>query len=255
MSDTPFHLTKKNILITGASSGIGRQCAIHCCELGANVVLLGRNQERLAETKELLPVGSQSISFSVDLTSFDTLSQVFKDAVEKMGPLDGLIHCAGISTTLPLRALKTEKVEHLLRTNVTTAVELSRLFTKKAHLSASGGSIVWLSSVMGMVGEVGKTAYSLSKGALLAGAKSLALELAAKNVRVNCVSPGVVKTPMSDQAVYSQSTTAREKITERHPLGLGHPEDVAHACTFLLSDAAGWITGVNLPVDGGYTAH
>lgn len=251
---TPFHLTNKTILITGASSGIGRQCAISCSRMGANVILLGRNQERLEETQSQLSTGARSLRFSVDLTSFEEVENIILAAVKEAGPLHGLIHSAGISTTLPLRSLKPETVEHYLRTNVTTAIELCRLITKKANLSPGGASIVLLSSVMAEVGEVGKTAYSLTKGALLAGMRSMALELAKKKVRVNCVSPGVVRSPMSQAAVYSQSEEARKRVENLHPLGLGKPEDVANACIYLLSDAARWVTGANLIVDGGYTA-
>ena len=107
---------------------------------------------------------------------------------------------------------------------------------------------------MGSVGEVGKTLYSMTKGALLSASRSLALELAPKKIRVNCISPGVVDTPMSQSAVYSQSEESLNRIRSLHPLGLGRVEDVAHACVFLLSDEARWITGTNLFVDGGYTA-
>lgn len=251
----PFHLTNKNILITGASSGIGRQCAISCSRMGANVILLGRDEERLEETRSQLSSGAESLCFSVDLTHFGQVAETIATTVKELGPLHGLVQSAGISTTLPLRSLQPEKVEHYLRTNVTTAIELCRLATKKANLSPEGASIVLLSSVMAEVGEVGKTAYSLTKGALLAGMRSMALELAPKKVRVNCVSPGVVRSPMSQRAVYSQSEEARQRIESLHPLGLGEPEDVANACIYLLSDAARWVTGTNLIVDGGYTAH
>lgn len=254
MPAPPFSLTDKHILITGASSGIGKSCAIHCAQQGARVTLLGRNEERLKATLTELKSSSARF-FSVDLTDYEATAEVVKEAVQAQGRISGLVHCAGVSTTLPLRSLKTEKVEHLLQINVTAAIELTRLCTKKAHFSAEGGSIIYLSSVMGVVGEAGKTAYSLTKGALLAGAKSLALELARRKIRVNCIAPGVVETPMSTSAVYSQTETAQQRIKAMHPLGLGQPEDIALACIYLLSDAARWVTGTNLIVDGGYTAH
>jgi NAD(P)-dependent dehydrogenase (short-subunit alcohol dehydrogenase family) len=218
------------------------------------LTLLGRNEERLKETLEKI-APSQAQYFSVDLTDFAATEAVIKSAVQEQGVFSGIIHSAGISTTLPLRSLKAGKVTQLLNTNVTAAIELTRLCTKKANFSSDGGSILFLSSVMGVVGEAGKTAYSLTKGALLAGSKSLALELARRQIRVNCISPGVVETPMSKSAVYSQTEEARQAIEKMHPLGLGQPEDIAHACIYLLSDAARWVTGTNLIVDGGYTAH
>lgn len=254
MEASPFSLNGKHILITGASSGIGRSCAIHCAKQGAILTLLGRNEERLSATLE--EVGNkQARYFSVDLTDFAETEAVIKHAVAAQGAFHGIIHSAGISTTLPLRSLKAGRVAQLLETNVTAAIELTRLCTKKAHFSPEGGSILFLSSVMGVVGQAGKTAYSLTKGALLAGSKSLALELARRHIRVNCISPGVVETPMSNSAVYSQSEEAMQAIEQMHPLGLGQPKDIAHACIYLLSDAASWVTGTNLIVDGGYTAH
>lgn len=250
-----FFLREKLILITGASSGIGRQCAILCSHMGANLILLGRRAEELQLTADQLAKDVQYRIYPVDITDYEKVGAVITQAVSELGPIAGLIHSAGISTTLPLRMIKPDKLEQFFRTNVTAAIELSRLVTKPAILADSGASIIFLSSVMGMVGEVGKTIYSLSKGALIAGTRSLALELARKKVRVNCVSPGVVESPMSAQAVYSQDETSRQRIIDLHPLGLGTVEDVANACIFLLSDASRWITGTNLVVDGGYTAH
>ena len=255
MAAPPFSLTGKHILITGASSGIGRACAIHCAQQGASVTLLGRNEERLKESLAHLATGQPAQFFSADLTDGQATAEAIKTAVQQQGKIEGIIHSAGISTTLPLRSLKADKVAHFLQTNVAAAVELTRLCTKKAYFSSEGGSIIYLSSVMGVVGEAGKTAYSLTKGALIAGTKSLALELARRGIRVNCISPGVVETPMSQSAVYSQTEAAKQKIEAMHPLGLGQPEDIANACIYLLSDAARWVTGTNLIVDGGYTAH
>jgi len=255
VTDQPFSLAGKHILITGASSGIGRSGAIACARQGAALTLLGRNQDRLEETQQLLRAGVTSQCFSVELTDYELVGQVVKQAVAQQGKLSGIIHSAGISATLPLRNLKPGKVEDFLRNNVISAIELSRLCTKKSTFETSGGSIVFLSSVMGLVGEVGKTAYSLSKGAIQAGVRSMALELAGRKIRVNSISPGVVSSPMSQAAVYNKNEDAQKRIASMHPLGLGQPEDVAYACIYLLSDAARWVTGTNMIVDGGYTAH
>lgn len=223
--------------------------------MGARLILLGRNRDRLEATQKELPPGCASTLLSVDLTAYESVEPSIREAVNKMGKLDGIIHSAGISTTLPLRVIKPSTTEHYLRTNVSAAIELARICTKKRNFSGSGGSLVFISSVMGIVGEIGKTTYSLTKGALIAGTKSLALELASRQIRVNCISPGVVETPMSQQAVYSQDEASRNRITALHPLGLGKPEDIAYASVYLLSDAARWVTGTNLIIDGGYTAH
>jgi NAD(P)-dependent dehydrogenase (short-subunit alcohol dehydrogenase family) len=149
---------------------------------------------------------------------------------------------------------KPEKMEEFFHVNVHSAFNLTRIITKPSGISEEGASIVFISSVMGIVGENGKSLYSMTKGALIAGARSLAIELAPRNIRVNCISPGVVVSPMSKGAVYSKDEESLNKIKGLHPLGLGHTEDVANACIYLLSDASRWVTGTNMVVDGGYTA-
>lgn len=252
MQNNPFNLSDKHILITGASSGIGRQCAITSSRLGANVILLGRSSERLQETAALLENDNYTIVVT-DITDYENTIAKLEEALTDL-KIDGIIHAAGISTTLPLRNITPEKLQPFFETNVYAAIDITKLLTKRKYANPNGMSIVFLSSVMGVVGEVGKTTYSLTKGALVSGTKSLALELAGKKIRVNCISPGVVETPMSANAVYSKNEEAYNKIKSKHPIGLGTPEDVANACAFLLSDGARWITGTNLIVDGGYTA-
>lgn len=251
-SNTPFSLKGKNIVITGASSGIGKQCVISASALGAFVILVGRSEERLKETAGLLDNKNYSIVVS-DITHYEDTVSKLEIGIENL-KIDGIIHAAGISTTLPLRNITPEKLQPFFETNVFAAINITKLLTKSKYANPEGMSVVFIASVMGVVGELGKTTYSLTKGALVAGTKSLALELANKNIRVNCVLPGVVETPMSANAVYSQNEEAYSKIKSYHPIGLGKPEDVANACTFLLSNASRWITGTNLIVDGGYTA-
>jgi NAD(P)-dependent dehydrogenase (short-subunit alcohol dehydrogenase family) len=177
-----------------------------------------------------------------------------KQARERLGNLHGLVNAAGISTTLPLKLISPEKLDAFFKTNVIAAINLAKIFTKLDVVCREGGSIVFISSVMGVVGEAGKTMYSLSKGALIAGTRSLALELASKKIRVNAISPGVVETPMSQNAIYSQDEESKQRILSLHPLGLGTTTDIAHACIYLLSNASRWITGTNLIIDGGYTS-
>jgi NAD(P)-dependent dehydrogenase (short-subunit alcohol dehydrogenase family) len=252
MKKNPFDLSGKKLVITGASSGIGRQCAITANTLGAFVVLIGRSEERLIETASSLS-NTDYLLLAVDITDYEQTAAELEKLLQGL-KIDGIIHAAGISTTLPLRNITPEKLQPFFETNVFAAINITKLLTKIKYANPDGMSIVFVSSVMGIVGELGKTIYSLTKGALVAGAKSLALELAQKNIRVNCVLPGVVETPMSANAVYSQDAAAYDKIKSYHPIGLGKPEDVANACAFLISDAARWITGTDLIVDGGYTA-
>jgi NAD(P)-dependent dehydrogenase (short-subunit alcohol dehydrogenase family) len=250
----PFSLVGKNIVVTGASSGIGRQTAIICSQMGARVVLIARSVERLNETLLLMQSPENHLVYSIDLAEPSGIESAIKEAVEKLGKLHGLVNAAGISTTLPLKLISNDKLDEFFKTNVYSAVLMSRLFTKQAIVSNEGGSVIMFSSVMGIVGETGKTLYSLTKGALISAAKSMAMEFASKKIRFNAISPGVVVTPMSQNAVYSQDEESLNKITALHPLGLGMPDDIANACVYLLSDASRWVTGSNLVVDGGYTA-
>lgn len=248
----PFSLKGKTIVVTGASSGIGQRCAIDCSRMGARVVMIARNEQRLAETASMLE-GEGHLSLSLDLTESERISEVVKTIAESVGKVDGLLNCAGISTTLPLKMTSREKLEEFFRTNVFAAVELTRELTKVKFMNA-GGSVVFFSSVMGIVGEPGKTIYSMTKGALLAGVRSMACELAKRSIRVNCITPGAILTPINEKLPHMADPVAREALEEKHLLGLGHTDDISGGCVFLLSDASRWMTGQNLVIDGGYTA-
>jgi NAD(P)-dependent dehydrogenase (short-subunit alcohol dehydrogenase family) len=252
MFSNPFDLTGKKIVITGASSGLGRQCAITINALGGSVILIGRNLERLRATSDLL-YNDNFIIVETDITDFDKTTIALEEVLGD-SKIDGVILAAGISTTLPLRNITPQKLQTFFETNVYAGIHITKLLTKSKFANPDGMSIVFIASVMGVVGELGKTIYGLTKGALVSGTKSLALELASKKIRVNCVSPGVVITPMTTKAVYTQNEEAYNLVESLHPLGFGIPEDVANACAFLLSRGADWITGTNLIVDGGYTA-
>jgi NAD(P)-dependent dehydrogenase (short-subunit alcohol dehydrogenase family) len=254
MYEPLFSLKDKFILITGASSGIGRQCAITFSKHGARVALFGRDQHRLEETLGMMEQSSDHVICSVDLLEYEKIADVVKVFVNRQGPIEGVVNCAGISTTLPLNAISTGKMEEFFRINVVGAVNLTRNALKLTHFSVIGGSIIFISSVMGVTGESGKALYSMTKGALISAVRSMAIELATRKIRVNAISPGVVDTPMTKHAVYSKDEGSMNKIKSLHPLGLGQPADVANACLFLSSDAARWITGTNLIVDGGYSA-
>jgi NAD(P)-dependent dehydrogenase (short-subunit alcohol dehydrogenase family) len=253
-NESPFQLKGKNIIVTGASSGIGRQCAINCSRMGANVILFGRNKERLNETMNGLENISSHLFYSVDLLEYERVEEIIKESVQQKGKIHGLVNCAGISTTLPLKMINTQKMDDFFHANVHGSINITKHVAKQASFSEEGGSIIFISSVMGVVGESGKTLYGMTKGALIAASKSLAIELAGRKIRVNSVSPGVVETPLSQKSAYSQNEDSLNKIKSYHPLGFGQTDDVANACVFLLSDAAKWITGTNLIVDGGYSA-
>lgn len=247
-----FSLLSKTILITGASSGIGKACAQACSEAGAQVLLVARNKEKLNEAYNHLKGKGHQI-YSIDLTDFEAVNSFIKELQGNKIRIDGIVHAAGLSLTHPFKYMNIKKLDALFQINVYAAYELSRLVIKS--VSNKGLSIVFIASVMGTVGEKAKSAYSMTKGALLSGSRSLALEMAPQQMRVNCISPGVIETPMTQNATYKQSEAAYNEIIKKHPLGkLGEPEDVANACVFLLSNASKWVTGIDLKIDGGYSA-
>ncbi|MEO5330762.1 MAG: SDR family oxidoreductase [Magnetococcus sp. YQC-5] len=249
----PMSLEGKRILVTGASSGIGQAIAILLSELGANVVLVARDQKRLNKTLALL-AGEGHLAESMDLALLDDIPAWFAKIIESFGVLDGLVHSAGIQYTAPLQSIQLSDMALMFRINFDAAMMLAQAFRKRnAHNPVRSG-IVYISSVASLSGVPGNAAYAATKGALTSLARTLALELARDNIRVNTVVPALVRTELAETLLTKLSQKQREALMERHPLGLGQVEDVAHAVAFLLSEAGRWITGTSLIVDGGYTA-
>ena len=246
-------LNGRSVFITGASSGIGKECAVKAAQLGANVILIARNPERLKETADSL-TGDSHLYFPCDVTDNDSLEGIVSQAVETLGPVSGFIHSAGMESTIPLRNMNPARYEEIFGVNVFAGFEIARLLSKKKYLEPSGSSFIFISSVMGIRGEPGKVGYGSCKAALLGGIKSMALELAPKKVRVNCILPGLVETEMSAKLFRSIPPASKEEIIKKHPLGLGQPADVANLCMFLLSGLSRWITGTDISIDGGYSA-
>ena len=249
----PMDLTGKTILVTGASSGIGRETARLISQLGARVVLVGRNEERLAETLRSLD-GEGHRAELFDLSSADEIPRWLKSVTASSGPLHGLVHSAGIIKLCPLRVSTSQTVEDVMGINVKAAIGLARGFCQK-NVRASSGSIVFLSSVTGLTGQAGLSAYAASKGAIIALTKALAVELAGERIRVNCVAPGLVTTEMGQGQLSLLTPDQGAALKSMHLLGFGSAHDVACAIAFLLAETARWITGTTLVVDGGYTAH
>ncbi|MEQ4705911.1 SDR family NAD(P)-dependent oxidoreductase [Providencia huaxiensis] len=246
-------LQNKKILITGASSGIGRAIAEYFSSQGAQLVITGRNELRLNETFQQL-MGEGHHQIIANITNPDNIQNLLKSTVQLVGPLDGVVHCAGIQKTLPLQALKEEQFDEIFSTNVKSAQFITKELRRKGNYN-EGCSLVYLSSVAGVCGEPAITTYSASKSALMGLAKSAAIELARNKIRVNCIAPGPVETEMTI-AFSKKLTTEQLQIIERnHPLGIGKAEDVAYAAAYLVSNLAKWVTGTTLFVDGGYSAH
>jgi NAD(P)-dependent dehydrogenase (short-subunit alcohol dehydrogenase family) len=249
--DSHMGLKGKTILVTGASSGIGKQTAITLSILGARLVLVARDISRLKETASQMNHSNHHI-IPFDLNNTDEIPHWMMSISEDIGPLDGLVHSAGIVQLQPLRYLKQNDLESLMRINLFAAMALAKGYRQRGVCN-KGGSIVFLSSVRGISGEAGVAAYAASKGALISMTKSLAVELAPEKIRINCVAPGLVQTEMVNND--KQLPAQLERMEQQHLLGIGTPEDVANAIAFLLADTGKWITGTTLVVDGGYTAH
>ncbi|OZI60276.1 SDR family NAD(P)-dependent oxidoreductase [Bordetella genomosp. 11] len=249
----PFVLTGRRILVTGAASGIGLATAHLLARLGATVAALDRDEAGLAAALGALP-GSGHTTHTHDLRDVEAIPALMQAIAAPDRPLAGMVHAAGVASIWPTRLLSPDRYRDVFAVNTEAALALLRGFQHRAVCAAGGGSVVFISSVVGMVGSSGAAAYAMSKAALTGLAKSTALEYAPRNIRVNCVAPGFVKTDMYDRVAARWDETQRLQVEAMHPLGLGQPADVANAAAFLLGDAARWITGTVLVCDGGYTA-
>ena len=244
----------RSIVVTGASSGIGRACATELAAHGARIVMIGRDSARLAATgAELAGSGHETTVF--DLEELEQIGPTIRRIAESVGPLYGLCHAAGVVVTSPLSTTTPDVVKRMMRVNLLAGLELARAVTRRDVMAAEGGSLLFLSSVYASGGVAGETGYSATKGAVASAARSMAVELARRRIRVNTISPGMVRTPMTESALAVLSSEQIAAIEHKHLLGTGTPADVARAAVFLLSPAAAWITGVDLAVDGGYSAH
>lgn len=249
----PFSLEGKVVVISGAASGIARQCAINCSKMGARLILLDLNEVGLKETMGMVERPEEHYWASVNLLDYEKVSKIIKDAVLKVGRINGLLNCAGISTTNLFKLTKPEELDKFFHVNVYTGYFLAQECTKMGNLSKEGGSVVFFSSVAGSFGEVGKSTYGMTKAALLNLAKHLACELARKKVRVNSISPGAICTPINMNLPHMKDPEKRAALEAQHLLGLGETSDIANACIYLLSDASRWVTGTNMFVDGGFS--
>ena len=249
----PLDLSGRSYLVTGASSGIGRETCVLLAELGARVALLARDETRLRATLAAMPPGAHHLEVC-DLEATATLPDRLAQLAAGFGPLDGLVHCAGIISSVPLRLREPEDIVRPLRVNLESALLLAKGFRQRG-VRAESASIVFLASVAGLTGVAGRADYSASKGGIIALTRSLAAEFAREKISVNCIAPAWVETEMTRAALDALPPEASAALRARHLLGFGQPRDIAHAAAFLLADTARWITGTTLVADGGYTAH
>ncbi len=243
----PFSLSGKTILVTGASSGIGRAVAQECAAAGAVCLITARNQERLQQTlDELQGEGHQMfISDLADITAIDTM-------IENLPKLDGVVSCAGVVETKLLKFTEEEDLQNLFQTNTFSAIRLVRSLLQKKKLKKDS-SVVFISSISGVkCGYIGGSLYGATKGAIEGFAKATALELAPQRIRVNTITPGMVETSLLKDVEVDQDQIETDK--QKYPMKrYGKPEEIGYSAVYLLSDATKWVTGTSLLIDGGFT--
>ena len=243
----PFSLEGKTILITGASSGIGRATAIECSKMGATVVITGRNAERLQATFEALD-GAGHRQITADLTGDKEITCVLNQLPE----VNGVVNAAGISMTVPFPFIKQQDIEKIFNINFYIPTLLVKSLVRAKKLK-HGSSVVFLSSIDGPVTvHMGNSVYAATKGAVSAMAKGMAVDLAAKGIRVNCILPGMTETPLIHGEAFTEEDLEKDK--SQYPLKrYARPEEIAWAIVYFLSDASSFSTGSSLIVDGGFT--
>lgn len=240
----PFSLEGKTILVTGASSGIGRGIAVACATMGAKIVINGRNQSKLQETLSIMD-GEGHLVLPGDLT--DTVS--LPALVGQFPKLDGIVHCAGVGSRVLCKNITSEDVDVTIGTNFKAPVMLQTEILKQKRIS-KGGSIVFISSVSKDAPSVGNALYAASKGALVSYANCLKLELAPRLIRVNCISPAMIWTDLVFKGGLTEDELHQDEL--KYPLKrYGTPQDVAYLTIYLLSDASNWMTGTNVKITGG----
>ena len=239
-----------NILLTGATSGIGLETLKSLLDDKNKVFAIARDFSKISNLLELHSDSIVPITF--DLKETENIEKIFNEINLVDEKLDALIHCAGIEETIPLTLYSPAKIKNIYEVNVFAGIELLRHFTKKKY-SNDGASAVFVSSVMGVLGQPGKIGYCSTKAAVLGMVKASALEFAKRKIRVNAVLPGVVNTPMTQNLFTQISAENVEEIKAMHPLGIGEVSDVVPTIEFLISAKSRWITGLNFIIDGGYS--
>lgn len=244
MGFNPFTLEGKIILVTGASSGIGRGIAVICSKMGAAVTINGRNVSKLQETLSLMKT-DRSEMVPGDLTDENALSSL----VSSIPKLDGVVHCVGIGQRIPCKDLQMESVNRVMDVNFKAPVMLQAELLRQKKLNKAS-SIVFIASISSWSPSYGNAVYSASKGAIISYANCLALELAPRKIRVNCISPAMVWTDLITKDGIDEEQLKEDE--QKYPLKrYGQPEDIANLAVYMLSDASAWMTGSNVKISGG----
>lgn len=245
----PFDLTARKILITGASSGIGRATAVLLSQLGAQCILVARREDELKKTADLM--STAGVYYSFDLEQIEGIGDFIRVVVQDIGKIDGFVHSAGIPSTVALRAITLPMAEKIMRINFYAFIELAKQISRPSNFE-KGLSIVGISSVSASQGNSGKTLYCASKAALDAAVRCMAKELYPKQIRVNTVAPALIRTQIYDQLVGRLADSEQlQSVVMRQYVGIGEPIDVANMVAYLLSPLAKFITGATISLDGG----
>jgi len=247
-----FQVEGRCYLVTGAASGIGRATALLLSEMGAKVLLADIDVNNLERVKT--ECKNEADILVIDLMDANKIKNLIKEKTVSFGKLHGFVHCAGLPYIAPLKVVNAEKADRIYKLNTYAAIELAKVCSNKQIYAGEHGSFVLISSVYGLVGSAANVGYAMSKGAIVAITKSLAMELVNSGIRVNCVAPGFIKTPMADKVDGMMDAEYYDRLNALHPMGMGQTEDVAKSILFLLSDMSSWMTGAVLNVDGGFTA-
>lgn len=251
--NNPFDFQGKHFLVTGAASGIGKATALLLAAQGARLALVDYNEEGLKQTQQLCNRDQDVQVLTINLKDAEAIKTSVLAYCEQHGKLDGFVHIAGMPYVAPLKVLNTQKYYDVFAVNTAAAMELAKVFINR-KVAADRASIIFISSVYGNVGSAANVAYAMSKSALHGITRSLAIELAPKNIRVNCIAPGFIKTEMLTDISGNFDQDYDDTLARLHPLGLGEATDVANTIAFLFSDSSKWITGSVINVDGGFTA-
>jgi NAD(P)-dependent dehydrogenase (short-subunit alcohol dehydrogenase family) len=247
-----MRLMGKHAVVTGGGSGIGAATARLFAAEGAHVAILDRDlprAERIAT--QIRESGGDAVAWACDVAEEIQLRQTVGRAAQHFGAIDILFNSAGIAIRRTVSGTEADDWDRIMDTNLRGSFLCSKFCLE--HFRQEGGSIIHVSSVTGIMGVRSRAAYSASKGALVALTRNMAIDLAGRNIRVNCVCPGFVRTPMAQPLL--DDVVRRDRLVSMHPLGrLGEPEDIAMAVLFLASDESRWITGISLAVDGGFSA-
>tara|TARA_B100000989_G_scaffold262072_1_gene213395 strand:+ start:2254 stop:3036 length:783 start_codon:yes stop_codon:yes gene_type:complete len=247
----PGIFNQRKFLVTGATSGIGEETSKVLSELGAKLILVGRDISKLENLKKI--IGEKHFFIQLDLSEDDSIYKTIKSLPADLLPLDGAFHSSGSEFIKPLNIIKAKDLYNSISNSSAVALSIGRAAANKKCFKDSS-SIVFMSSISSKFGAEGMTVYSSSKGCIDSMVKSMSIELSKRKIRFNSINAAAVETPMHKKVIKNMSKEAILNYEKKHPLGFGSTKDISNLVVFLLSDASSWITGTSVIIDGGYSA-